>query len=132
MLNLFPILWLTPFGHFILRTVVGGILLALAILHIRQFRTFAPKLRLPVIHNGYITLTTFIIVEIVVSVLFILGIWTQLAALLTLSLSLKTLMWHKRFPEGSVYSKSTYLLIFAASLSLLVTGAGPFGYDLPL
>ena len=84
------------------------------------------------VRNGRIVLTIFIILKLVIGGLFILGLYTQLAALLALSLSIKTLFWHKRFPESYMFSKSTYVLLIAASLSLLVTGSGPLGFDLPI
>lgn len=132
MLNLFPTMWLSLLAYSILRIVLGSMFLYICRRHLTQFASIAKNLRLPVIHNGKITLGAIILVELVAGILLIIGLLTQLAAILAISLCIKTLFWYKRFPAGSVPERMTYILLFTMSVSLLITGAGFFAFDLPI
>jgi uncharacterized membrane protein YphA (DoxX/SURF4 family) len=64
--------------------------------------------------------------------MFLVGFYTQIAAILSIGLCVKLLIWHKRFPQNSIPSRLTYLLLLTISLSLFVTGAGILAFDLPI
>jgi len=71
-------------------------------------------------------------VEIVVALLLIVGLFTQIAALLGIVIALKMLWFGETYPRFIHHEKATYLLLLVILLSLLVTGAGAFAIDLPL
>jgi uncharacterized membrane protein YphA (DoxX/SURF4 family) len=106
MLNIFPDLlaWglLAPF---LLRVVLGGMF----------FFDGVRALRACMYPKGALQTTT--------GVLLVIGLFTQIAALAALAFSVHTL-WKRR--------SRTALLACAISLSLLVSGAGAFAFDLPL
>lgn len=68
------------------------------------------------------------ILETIVAAALILGIYTQIAALIGAALSL---MW-LAIPKLRPLPLSTSLLVLAMCVSLLFTGAGAFAFDLPL
>lgn len=70
--------------------------------------------------------------EIIFGIMLVLGVYTQIAALITALMSLKILIlshfWKLPMRETSLF----YFLALAASLSLVFSGAGFFALDLPL
>ncbi len=70
--------------------------------------------------------------EIVIGVLFILGAFTQYAALISMTIAGTAVLWQRKlitlFPAGRLF----YILLWGASLSLFVTGAGALAFDLPI
>ena len=132
MLNLFPTMWLSLLAYSILRIVLGSIFLFICRRHLTQIDMIAHNLKLPIIHNGRITLGVIIVTEAIIGGLLLLGLLTQFAAILAIALSIKTLIWYKRFPKGSIPERMTYILIIAIALSLFITGAGFFAFDLPI
>ena len=70
--------------------------------------------------------------EILVAVFLIIGLWTQLAALLNaiiLVIKLGFKIRDKAFLTGGI---NYYLLLLAMAVSVMLTGAGWFAFDLPL
>lgn len=73
------------------------------------------------------------IIEITVGVSFLVGFWTQLGAILGIFLTLKLIYFKKKGRDTwARESIPTYLLLLGICVSLLVTGAGAFAFDLPL
>ena len=132
MLNLFPIQWLALLAYFILRVGVGSVFLYLAHTQIKNWQQLPTTINLPVVKNGKVIFTFLIIAELVTGTLYIIGLATQAAALLATLLCIEMLIWHKRFPAGSIPGKLTYVLILFISLSLFITGAGALAFDLPI
>lgn len=132
MLNLFPIQWLALLAYFILRVIVGLALITLGMRHVRHFRELAGVARIPLLPIPRTAITLLITTELVAGTLLVLGFLTQAGALLLIILSLKMLLWHGRFPHPSIPPRLTYVLFLAAGLSLLITGAGAFAFDLPI
>ncbi len=132
MLNIFPIQFLALFAHFILRLFVAGVVLYFGITHIKH-RTELTKIlsvpwwRFPVWNTVLLILT-----ELVIATSLVLGIYTQIGALLLMILSLKMLMLRKRWQHSSIASSSTYVLLLGCGLSLFITGAGVLAFDLPI
>lgn len=134
MLNIFPeLLNYSILAPFILRIIIGLIFVDLGVLKFkgerkRWIETFeALKLK-----PSDILVSIYGLIQIVGGVMLILGIWTQVAALVfalftAIELSLE-------WTEGVILKRDIvfYVLLFSISLSLLLTGAGAFAIDLPL
>lgn len=114
MLSIFPeILFLSPLAPFLIRVALGLLFASAAWTHLKR-QDIASR--------------TLSIVEFVIAAALIVGAWTQPAALLG---SIVAAVWLFR-PTSRVYARSTVLLALVLSLSLIVTGAGAFAFDLPL
>ncbi len=70
--------------------------------------------------------------EALIGTLFILGLATQIAALLSILLSLKLMYLSPRLFSPHVPPRLFWVLVCGISLSLFITGAGVFAFDLPL
>ncbi len=68
----------------------------------------------------------------ILALLFALGLWVQYAALIGIVLTGALRTIHRFSPTLYRSSAEFYVLLFAALLSLFVTGAGPLSLDLPL
>lgn len=132
MLNLFPIQWLALLAYFILRLGIGSVFLYLAHTHIKNWKQFPNTLNLPIIKNSKVIFTLIITSELVIGTLYIIGLVTQVAALIAISLCIKLIIWHSRFPLGSIPNKLTFVLLIFISMSLFITGAGALAFDLPI
>jgi len=64
--------------------------------------------------------------------MFVAGYYTQIAALISVILCIKIILLYKKFGGQYIPSRMFYTLLFAASFSLLITGAGAFAFDLPI
>jgi hypothetical protein len=107
------ILFLAPMAAFILRIVAGGAFGLLAYRHV-----FTPQNSFRIIG----------IVEGIIAVLLIAGAYTQPAALvgaIVLAITVSTSAYR-------ALPRSTLALLIVMCLSLVITGAGPFAFDLPL
>jgi len=123
MTNPFPILFLSLFAHLILRVFVGAILLFLGFKHIYNYRNSSAQ------HWLSLLLAS---LEITAGSLFIIGAFTQYAALLTIFLSGILLIINQRLPIKTVPPRIFYILLLGAAFSLLITGAGALAIDLPI
>ncbi len=132
MLNLFPIQWLALLAYFILRLFVGCILLFLARSHLHVYRELVITSTCPIFPKKPLPIILLIVVEIILGVLFLVGIFTQVAAIGLFLLSLKMLWWRNRFTHFSIPSALVYIILIGCSLSLFITGAGMFAFDLPI
>lgn len=132
MLNLFPIQFLAPFAYLLLRVCIGLVLLRLGASHIRNRHALKDTFSCNFFPYGLFFVWYLGIMEIVIGGLFLAGFLTQLAALLGIVLSLKFIVMHKRFAHPLIPPRLTYVLLFFISLSLLITGAGIFAFDLPI
>jgi len=74
----------------------------------------------------------FAIIEIIGGITLVAGIYTQIAALVFVAISLLEMKLEKTEPVLLKRNFVFYLLLFAISLSLLFSGAGAFSFDLPL
>ena len=71
------------------------------------------------------------IVETALGLAFVAGFYTQVTALATLLLSLIAI-FSKKHQRAVRRSVTFYIFALAISFSLILTGAGPFGFDAPL
>lgn len=132
MLNPFPIQFLSLFAYFILRVVIGLFFLILGHCHFKQRDSLSSALTLKIFPFGKIITLILILTEIIIGFLFILGLYTQIAALITLIMSFKMMLFRNKFNHPALPTRLTYLLLFAISFSLFITGAGVFAFDLPI
>lgn len=134
MLNTFPTL--LSFGliaPLILRVTLGLVLIGIGILTISQKRlSFIEYFKL---HNFPLPLIlpwVFGIVEIIVGIFLIVGLSTQIAAIISVFLLLNLYSFETNNDNILPYSSSLYLILSIVALSLLFSGAGFFALDLPL
>jgi uncharacterized membrane protein YphA (DoxX/SURF4 family) len=134
MLNPFPeLLNYSLLAPFILRVVVGFIFLDLGLLKFRSekerwiasFETF--RLR-----PADLFVALYGSLQILGGVMFIVGAWTQIAALGFVIFTGSELYIEWKMREVLKRDLTFYLLLFIISLSLLLTGAGAYAIDLPL
>lgn len=131
MLNPFPIQFLALLAYFLLRVCVGSICVYLGF---TQLRT-AQALRTP--DQPHWPLTPFVVLpliagEIAFGLMFILGWYTQYAALGIMILTSVVLIWYKRFSILNLPPRIFYTLLLFTAISLFITGAGALAFDLPI
>lgn len=132
MLNPFPIQWLALFAYLILRFFVGSILIYLGLSHYRNRQELKNVLVLSWWSFGLFSTWILIASEIILGVLLVAGAYTQYAALIVILMSIKLLILRHKFDHPTVPQKLFYVLLLGASLSLLITSAGAFAFDLPI
>lgn len=114
MLSLFPeLLFLSPFAAFLIRIALAAVF---------GYGAFSR------VRSGALLLKIFGAVDALLAAAFLIGFSTQLAAILG---TICTVAWLMK-PDWSPYPKSTAALALVMCISLLVLGAGPFAFDLPL
>ena len=134
MLNTFPeLLTYSTLGPFVLRAVAGLIFIDLGLLKFKAERsrwlTSLDTLKLrpaPYILNIYAA------IQIVAGIMILIGIWTQIAAVVLAVITGIELIIEWKAHEILRRDFIFYLLIFTITLSLVLTGAGAFAVDLPL
>lgn len=119
MLNPFPIQFLAPLTYFLLRVVLGFLIIRLG----KRLLGQRPRTT---------THTAVAGIEIVVGSMLILGVYTQIAALVTMILTIPVLMRPHASFQTFQTSRSTALLMCVVAISLFITGAGAFAFDLPI
>ena len=132
MLNLFPIQFLALFAYFFLRISVGVIFLYFGFTHYSNRTRLKKTLSVPGIGHSKTLAMTFVFLELLLGALFVVGLFTQAAALTTMMLSLTVILFHKKAHIPNIESRTFYALLFFAALSLFITGAGVFAFDLPI
>ena len=72
------------------------------------------------------------VVEMIIALFLIIGLWTQLAAILNAVILVIKLCW--KIKEGKFLTDGVnyYILLLAMAISLVFTGAGAFAIDYPL
>lgn len=127
MLNPFPIQFLSLAAYFILRVVLGGLLVRMGIHTIHTCHTS------PTLSHTYRNLLWCIgVIEIIAGSLLFIGLYTQIASLATLLTTLALFILSRRDVLFPFPPRSFLLLASASACSLLITGAGIFAFDLPL
>jgi uncharacterized membrane protein YphA (DoxX/SURF4 family) len=134
MLSVFPNLFTyNLIAPFILRVVVGLIFLELGYLKLGKEKS-AWNMFFETIHfkPSYLFVTLLAIIEIVSGAFLIVGYLTQLAALI-----MAIILFAEAYVElrdGTILKRDIvfYTLLLAICVSLLLTGAGAFAFDLPL
>jgi len=120
MLSLFPSLlsW-NQLSPFLIRVTVGIIFI------FWSYRTFKNKgLSAPEKAFGY--------VEGVTGILLVIGLWVQGAAVIACIKLVSCLIGKIRRKQFLTDGVNYYVILLIMAISLLITGAGFFGFDLPL
>lgn len=114
MLSLFPeILFLAPLSAFLIRVALAVLFGYAAWQHVRR---------------SEVLLRTLALLEVAIAAALLVGAWTQIVALVAGILSVMSLL----NPGIRSSARSTMLLALVMCVSLMVTGAGAFAFDLPL
>lgn len=131
MLNPFPgLLLYSFFAPTLLRVAVALILVWVAY---RQWRSRAELARARFFGlGGPWAVWLIVAVELVAAAGLFFGYYTQWAAILGALIALKFAVWDHRYPHFFPLSRIGALLLLVVCLSLLLSGAGGFAYDLPL
>jgi len=137
MLTTFPsLLMYSFFVPMLLRVAVALFFAKLAIGHFKHKKDVANELARHfkfLSHESSIWLTGLLILaELGVGILLFVGAWTQIAAILAALGFLKMAYFSPRMPLYAPLARSTYFLLIVICLTLLITGAGAFAFDLPL
>lgn len=132
MLNIFPIQFLAPIAYALLRICVGFIFIRLGQSHLRNRATLAQVFTLPIFPYGLFFVWYISIAEIIMGLLFIFGLFTQIAALFGIAYSLKLFILRKQFAHPLIPRGYFLMLLLVVSISLFITGAGIFAFDLPI
>ncbi len=132
MLNPFPsLLNLTFFAPLIVRVVAAGVILYMAHVH-RVRRPELVKLLSPIVGRKAGTLVWLVIVlEAATGILLLVGLYTQYAAIVGIILSIRSLL---AIPHRALspFDRAADVLLLGICVSLLLTGAGAFAFDIPL
>lgn len=72
------------------------------------------------------------VAEILISIFLIIGLYTQLAALINAIILIIKLAFKARNKQLLTDGVNYYILLLAMAISLMVTGAGWWSFDLPL
>jgi len=134
MLNPFPdLLTYSLLAPFILRVVAGFIFINLGILAFKnekeRWLVSLSTLKIP---NPKLTLKILGGIEIIAGIMFILGFYTQVAALVLALLTSAEAYVEYKDPTILKRNFVFYIMLLAIVLSLLLSGAGAFAIDLPL
>ncbi|MDO8514431.1 MAG: hypothetical protein Q7S50_02720 [bacterium] len=132
MLSLFPdILFLAPVSATILRIVAGVAFLSLAWIH-WQKRDEMSQIDFIVVGRGMWIPIFASVFELIIGVGLIIGIYAQAMALLGALAALKSFIWKRRYSGLFPLSRTESVLLFVICISVVLTGAGAFAFDLPL
>ena len=130
--SIFPeLLSYSFFGPTVLRLLLGVFFIITALHHSRQ------KLTILSVWPSWTkyTMTLSVIIELAIGVLFIIGLYTQVVALIAIVYTLKMLILrgiHSTFAAWAPHTTLLYVAILMVSLSILVLGAGALAFDFPL
>lgn len=134
MLNPFPeLLTYGLLSPFILRVVVGFIFVNLGLLAFKgEKERWIVSLATLNIPNPKIAVKIFGAIEFIGGIMFLLGFYTQIAALVLALLTFAEAYVEYKDPTILKRNFVFYILILAITLSLLFSGAGAFAIDIPL
>ncbi|OGG50928.1 hypothetical protein A2763_02735 [Candidatus Kaiserbacteria bacterium RIFCSPHIGHO2_01_FULL_54_36] len=132
MLALFPeILFLSPLSSTLLRIAAGVVFLLLAWTHYEK-REELGRIDFLVVGRGTWIPVVASLIEFVIGLGLIGGIYTQAFAILGALGAMKAFIWKRHYSAFFPISRTASALLFVICLSLLVTGPGAFAFDLPL
>ena len=103
MLNPFPLQFLSLFAYFILRTIIGFVFLILSYRHFKQRKSLYTTLAVRLFPFGKVTTILLILTELIIGGLFVLGLYTQIAALLTIIMSAKMLFFRIIYTNKKIF-----------------------------
>jgi len=132
MLSLFPqILFLEPLSATLLRIAAGVLFLWIAWVHLQK-REELGQVDFMIIGRGAWIPTVAALMEFAIGGGLLFGIYTQAFALLGAIGALKFFVWKRQYGVMIPLSRTASALLLVICLSLVMTGAGLFAFDLPL
>lgn len=134
MLNPFPDLFVySLLAPFMLRVVAGLIFVNLGVLAFKNEKErWLASLSILKVPNPKLALKIIGGIEVIGGVMFILGFYTQVAALILGLLTFAEVYVEYKDPPVLKRNFVFYIMLLAIVLSLLLSGAGAFAIDLPL
>jgi putative oxidoreductase len=134
MLNTFPLLLsYSFFSPLILRLAIGIIFISYGYVKLTSNRakeiSFFESIGFK---PGKYYAFGFGVVEALIGLMLIVGLYTQIAALIAFIISLLCVIAKNKYPEKFPNQAKYYTLLLVISLSLMLSGAGPFAFDIPL
>lgn len=132
MLNPFPIQFLAILAYTILRVFIGTLLIYFGVNHVTHRKELRETFSFPTKRLSLPFLVFFILAEFLAGAMLLVGLYTQVAALIVICMSLKIILFHKQCASPYVQSRLFYLLLLVSAFSLFITGAGAFAFDLPI
>lgn len=137
MLNPFPsLLMFSFFVPTLIRLTVAVVFAYQAIHHFKNKRAVAEEVDAKISwlsHEGAVWgVGLLILAELAIAIALFVGAWTQFAALFAIIGFAKLAFLKKKFPSYAPLSSLAYTLLIVMSITLLVSGAGAFAFDLPL
>lgn len=134
MLNPFPeLLSFGLFAPFVLRLALGFVFLNLGYSKLTgEKSSWVRFFNLTPFKPASFWVTLFGTIQIIGGIMLLIGLYTQIAALVFAVIALAEVYIEKREPVLLNRNLVFYILIFVISLSLLFSGAGFFAVDLPL
>ena len=137
MLNPFPsLLMFSFFVPTLIRVTVAAVFAYQASNHFKNKRVIAEEVDTKVSwigHEGAVWgVGLLILAELTIAAALFVGVWTQFAAILAIFGFAKMAFLKRAFPAYAPLSPLVYTLLIVMSLTLLVSGAGAFAFDLPL
>lgn len=132
MMNPFPLMYLSLIAYAVVRIGIGGILIFFGYQHLRAHSKMTHALKSRFSRFGGIVAYKLALVEIVIGLMYIAGFYTQIAALLALMYAIKMLVLRNTLSYPLVPSPAFFGALIFISLSLFITGAGAFAFDLPI
>lgn len=134
MLSVFPsLLNYSLLAPFILRIVLGLIFIDLGFLKFRGERErWVASFQSLNLHPSDLLVAIYGLAQTVFGALILIGLWTQVAALVFVITTFMELYIEWTAGEFLKRDMVFYVLIFAISVSLLITGPGAYAFDLPL
>jgi len=118
---------------FVLRLVIGCIFIDLGLLKFKgEKSTWLSSFEALGLRPADLLLPIYAMLQIVGGIMLIIGLWTQVAALAFVIFTGIELYVEWQAREILKRDMVFYVLLFAISLSLLLTGAGAYAIDIPL
>ncbi len=132
MLNTFPdLLSLGFFAPTLLRIAVALAFLFGAYMQYQRVDELS-NIRFPIVGAGGWIIWLSIVAHAAIGLMLLFGYYTQIAAILGALGSIKGLVYAKKYPRVFALCRIDYFFVLVICLSLLLSGAGAFAFDLPL
>ena len=116
----------------LLRIAAAFLFSYLGVHHFRNRSEVASEMSINTPAIAAVAASFYVIFEMLVAVGLFFGIYTQVAALVGAAIAIKTSLIRRSLQHIAPLARSTYVLLGAICLALLLTGAGALAFDLPL
>jgi uncharacterized membrane protein YphA (DoxX/SURF4 family) len=133
MFNIFPdIMFLGPFFAPVLLRIAAALIFFAIAERLFKHHHLLIQTRFPLIGAPHPFIAWFwVFVPGTLALSFAAGLYTQIAALIGLLVCTKMWFFKNRYAEVLPFGRELYFLLGAVCLTLFITGAGAFAFDLP-